>query len=54
MTTNNTYRIFWHQRVQGKTLVRWHTGTRLECDILARVCQAAGEKHWIKEPGTFD
>jgi hypothetical protein len=47
------YRIFWHQHVEGKTLLRWHTGTQAECDTLALACKASGEKHWISGPNNF-
>ena len=49
----NQWRIWWHQKVDGKVLVKWHTGTEAECRLLGTVCEVNGEKHWYCEPGTF-
>lgn len=50
----NQHRIIWHQRtVDGKVLVKWHTGTLAECELLEKVCRVAGESYRLSRPGEF-
>jgi hypothetical protein len=47
------WRIVWSQVVDGAARSKWHTGSQYECDVLRRVCEAAGEHYRLSEPGTF-
>jgi len=47
------WRLMWYQVVEGARRLKWHTGSRYECEVLQRVCIAAGEWHQLNEPGSF-
>lgn len=47
------WRLMWYQQVGKCLILKWHTGTEYECDVLQRACVAAGERHTLCLPGSF-